>query len=628
MSARKLDLDRIFREALAHHQGGRLADAERLYRSILKAEPKHFDSLHLLGVVQAQSGRPGEALRHMDAAVKINPGVAPVLNNRGNILKDVGRLDDALASYDAAIAIRPDYADAHANRGHVLLALRRLTEALASYDRALDLRPSDVEACLGRGACLMDLGRPAEALASYDRVVALVPDHPQGHCIRAGALFAARQFRDALASCDKALALAPDYAEVHFLRGNVLLELKRPEDAVASLERAIALQPSYAEAHNNRGHALRALGRLEEALASYERALALKPDYVGALNNRGIVLGGLNRLDEALASYDRALALDPDYADAHMNRALARLLLGRFAEAWPDYEWRWRQSDFPSKKPDVIAPWWQGEDVTDRRLLVFSEQGFGDVIQFVRYLPRVAQLGGRTTFLVTKKLSRLLRPVTEGIEVVHVPDGTYDLQAALLSLPYRFGTDLASIPAAVPYLRAEPELVDAWKERIGQHGFRIGIAWHAAPGAGHAAERSIPLTQFAPLARLPGVRLISLQKHVGLDQLATLPDDLKIEMPGEGFDDGPDAFIDTAAVMASLDLVVAADTVIVHLAGALARPVWVALPHVPDWRWMLDRDDYPWYPTARLFRQKQLGDWEGVFAAMVGELKLRLGAGA
>jgi tetratricopeptide (TPR) repeat protein len=627
VAARRLDLDGTFREALAHHQGGRLADAERLYRSILKAEPNHFDSLHLLGVVQAQSGRPGEALRHLDAAVKIDPRAVPVLNNRGNILKDLGRLDEAVASYDAAIAVRPDYADAHANRGHALLALRRLAEALASYDRALNLRPSDVEACLGRGACLMDMGRPAEALASYDRFVALVPDHPQGHCIRAGALFATRQFADALASCDRALALAPGYAEVHFLRGNVLLELKRHEDAVASFERAVALQPDYAEAHNNCGHALRALGRLAEALASYDRALALKPDYVGALNNRGIVLGGLNRLDEALASYDRALALDPDYADAHMNRALARLLLGRFAEAWPDYEWRWRQTGFPSKKPDVDAPWWQGEDLSRRRLLVFSEQGFGDVVQFARYLPRVAQLGGKTTLLVNKKLSRLLRPMTEGIDVVDAPDGAYDVQCALLSLPYRFGTDLDSIPATVPYLRAEPDLVDAWRNRIGQHGFKIGIAWQAAPGAGSAADRSIPLTQFAPLARLPGVRLISLQKHVGLDQLATLPDDLRIEMPGEGFDDGPDAFIDTAAVMANLDLVIAADTVIVHLAGALARPVWVALPHVPDWRWMLDRQDYPWYPTARLFRQKQLGEWDQVFAEMTVELRVRLQRG-
>jgi hypothetical protein len=394
---------------------------------------------------------------------------------------------------------------------------------------------------------------------------------------------------------------------------------------LASFDRAIALNPNYAEAHNNRGHQLRALGRLDEALASYDRAVAQKPEYAGALNNRGIVLGSLGRFDEALASYDRAIALDPDYADAHMNRALTKLLLGRFAEGWTDYEWRWRQAEFPSKRPEIRAPHWQGEDLTDRRLVVYVEQGIGDAIQFARYLPLVAA-HGRVTFLVARKIARVLRSVTANVEVAHQApaDQTYDFQSPLLSLPLRFATDLRSIPAATPYLHAEPALVDAWRERLGVRGFKIGIAWHASPGAGSAGERSIPLAAFAPLARLPGVRLIGLQKHIGLDQLATLPADVQIELPGEGFDDGADAFIDTAAVMACLDLVVAADTVIVHLAGALARPTWVALPYVPDWRWMLNRMDCPWYPTVRLFRQERAGDWAGVFADIAAELQAKL----
>ena len=259
---------------------------------------------------------------------------------------------------------------------------------------------------------------------------------------------------------------------------------------------------------------------------------------------------------------------------------------------------------------------------------MFSEQGLGDSIQFSRYLPLLAARGAKVTFLVSPKLARVLRQATQGIEVVHqsAAGAVYDVQSPLLSLPLRFATDFGSIPADVPYLRAEPELVEAWGQRLGRHGFKIGIAWHANPQSGSAGNRSIPLEQFARLARLPGVRLIALQKHIGLDQLASLPDGLEIETPGDGFDDGPDAFIDTAAVMANLDLVIAADTVIVHLAGALARPVWVALAHVPDWRWMLDGPDYPWYPTARLFRQSRAGDWDGVFADLAGELQRLVGA--
>lgn len=587
----QLDLENAFRQALDHHRGNRLAEAEGLCRKILEVEPRHFDSLHLLGVVQAQAGRPADALRHMDAAVKINPRIPPMLNNRGNILKDLGRLAEALVSYEAAIVIAPDYADAHVNRGHALLVLGRLDEALGAYDRAITLRPQDVEAHLGRAGCLMDLRRPSEALSSYDRAATLAPGDPQVHEIRARALFAAKQFENALASCDRALALAPTFAEVYFVRGNALIELKRMEEAFKSFERAIALKPDCAEAYNNRGHALRALGRLKEALASYDRAIALRPDYAGAL----------------------------------MSRGMLNLLFGRFAEGWADYEWRLRHTDEPTKRPTIGAPEWRGEALAGRRLIVLSEQGFGDIIQFSRYLPLVRARAGDVVFVVAEKLARLLRSVTQGLQVLHQPPALRptDLQSALLSLPLRFGIDGATIPAALPYLQPEPELVAHWKGRLGDDGLKIGIAWQASPGAETAGERSVPLAQFAPLARLPGVRLISLQKHLGLDQMAMLPKDVRIEMPGEDFDEGPDAFIDTAAVMANLDLIVTADTVIAHLAGALARPTWVALPHVPDWRWLLDRDDSPWYPTVRLFRQKRANDWDGVFAEIATVLRAR-----
>jgi hypothetical protein len=335
----------------------------------------------------------------------------------------------------------------------------------------------------------------------------------------------------------------------------------------------------------------------------------------------------LHRLNEALASYDKAIALKQDYAAGYKNRAFGRLLAGRYKEGWADYEWRFQTKDFPSKRPDIPVPDWQGQDLSGgRHLLVFSEQGLGDVIQFVRFLPLLAKCECKVTFLTPAKLVRLLRPSIQPIEIVSELGGAQaiDFQVALMSLPYRFGTELSSIPNKVPYLRAEPELEVHWKTRIGTHGFKIGIAWQGNSSNKIDAGRSIPLEEFVPLSRISGVRLISLQKHRGLDQLADLLKDASIEILGDVFDDGPDAFIDTAAVMNALDLIITADTSIAHLAGALARPTWLALKQVPDWRWLLDRADSPWYPTVRLFRQPKRDDWTSVFGKIEQQLRALL----
>ncbi len=349
--------------------------------------------------------------------------------------------------------------------------------------------------------------------------------------------------------------------------------------------------------------------------------LQLKPDIAEALNNRGSALRELKRLDEALAGYDRVLALKPDYADAFNNRGMLRLLVGRYREGWLDHEWRWETDSILTRRPAINAQPWQGEELTGRRIAVFSEQGLGDIIQFARYLPLLVQRGASVTFSAPQNLMRLLRPLHAQVELVGAIDGRepFDFQCALMSLPRWFGTELHSIPSEVPYLGAEEDLVARWKKKLAGGGFKVGIAWQGAPGAAIDQGRSIPLTEFAPLSRLPGVRLISLQKTHGLDQLAGLPAGTTIETLGEF--DGPDAFVDTAAVMSTLDLIITSDTSIAHLAGALGRPTWVALKHVPDWRWLLDRDDSPWYPTMRLFRQETAGDWKPVFAKIEQELR-------
>jgi tetratricopeptide (TPR) repeat protein len=756
-----------FEQALAFHRQGSTAEAERLYLEVIDSDPRHFDALHLLGVIFLQTGRPGKGVEMLEKALAINPEVAAahtnlgtalndlgrrveavasydraiVLkpdqaethNNRGNVLKELRRLEDALAGYDRAIALKPDFAEAHTNRGAILFELNRLEEAVESHDRAIALKPDFAEAYFNRGnalytlkrleeavasfdaaiarkpdfaaahsnrgIALYDLGHLDEALAGYEKAITLKPDYAEAHSNRGIVLFDLERFDEALASYDRAIAARPGYAEAYANRGNAFKDLERFDEALASYDRAIAFKPDYAVAHNNRAMVLQDRKRLVEALASYDNAIAAKPDYAEAYNNRGVVLYGLGRLgealtsyakatalkpeyaeaqsnqgnvlcdlgrvqeaiacydlaivekpdyaaahsnranalkelrrfDEALASYDKAIALDPDYADARVNRSLCVLLLGRLQEAWPEYEWRKENGDWRTGRPCPAVPyraWRSDKEIAGKTVLVGAEQGLGDGLQFCRYLKVLEQKGARVVLVVQGKLCSILRTLSPTLEVVAL-GGTApvaDYHCALLSLPMAFGTTLENIPAEVPYLRAEPERVERWRQRLGGEGFRIGIAWQGRPGRVDTG-RSFALRELEEIGRLPGVRLISLQKNFGSEQLARLPAGMKVETLGEGYDIGPDAFLDTAAVMESLDLVITSDTAIAHLAGALGRPVWVALKWVPDWRWLLGRADSPWYPTMRLFRQPSRGDWTGAFRAMRDELAVRTGAG-
>ena len=497
----------------------------------------------------------------------------------------------------------------------------RLAEAEAVYQQILKTSPCNFDALHLLGVMHYQRGNHANAIRYIDLALDTNPKTAAAHSNRGNALLALKRLDEALASYDRAIALRPDYAEAFSNRGNALLALKRLDEALASCDRSIALRSDCAEAFSNRGTVLQALKRLDGALASYDRAIALRPDYAEAFSNRGTVLQALKRLDEALASYDRAIALKPDYADGFKNRALCRFLAGQYTEGWIDYEWRWNTADFP-KRPNFAN--WQGETVEGRHLLIFSEQGLGDIIQFARYLPLLAPYRCRLTFLTSAKLVRLLRPLTSGIEVISAlgSEQNFDFQCALMSLPHRLGTDISTIPNLVPYLRADDDLIASWSKRIGEHGFKIGITWQGNPLSPVDKGRSISLNEYVELARIPSVRLISLQKGYGSDQVTKLPKDVTIETLGDAFDSGPDAFIDTAAVISTLDLVITADTAIAHLAGALGCRTWIALKYVPHWPWMLDRDDSPWYPTVRLFRQMRPDNWAPVFATIANELRL------
>jgi hypothetical protein len=343
---------------------------------------------------------------------------------------------------------------------------------------------------------------------------------------------------------------------------------------------------------------------------------------------RANVLQHLLRPDEAFAAYDAAVAAKHDYHDAHYHRGSTRLLHGRFEEGWRDFEHRWQASDCGFDRPKLQAAEWRGENLRGCSIIVYSEQGLGDTIQFARFVPRVAALGAKVTFLCHPSLVRLFGVFADRMEIMATvsPDRHFDFQCALMSLAERFHIGWDALPGPVPYLFAEAERVTAWRERIGSHGFKLGIGWQGNPKGLIDKGRSVPLARFAPLAKVEGVRLISLQKTHGLEQLAHLPGGMRVETI-DPFDEGPDGFVDTAAIMANLDLIVSSDTATAHLAGALGRSCWVPLKQVPDWRWMMGRSDSPWYSTMRLFRQKSRGDWGGVFAEMADALRERVAEG-
>jgi Tfp pilus assembly protein PilF len=424
----------------------------------------------------------------------------------------------------------------------------------------------------------------------------------------------------ALASYDRALKVRPDYAEALCNRGVTLHELKRFEEALASYDRALKVRPGYAEALYNRGNTLKELKRLEEALASYDHALKARPDYAEAFCNRGITLHKLNRFEEALASYDCALKVRPDLAEAHFNEAVCRLLTGDFDRGWEKNEWRWETERQRNGKRNFAQPQWTGQqDIAGKTILLHAEQGFGDTIQFCRYVPHVVERAGRVILEVPKPLRELMSTLPGVAQIVSkgdpLPD--FDIHCPLLSLPLAIGTRLETIPSATPYLRASKSAVMDWNARLGPRSRpRIGLAWSGHPMHKNDHNRSIGLSTLLPRLGL-NATYVSLQKDVRVADTELLKERADILQFGDALGD----FSDTAALISNLDLVISVDTSVAHLGGALAKPVWVLLPFVPDWRWLLDREDSPWYPTARLFRQGETRQWDNVIARVQAALR-------
>lgn len=557
-------VEQRFREALALHQQGRTDEAAESYRSVLERQPRHVQALTFLGVIALQSNETDLAVELTSRAIAVDPASAAAHVVQGHVLLQQGRHAEAEASYARALRLKPDMADVHLQRGHVLGELHRHEDALASYDRAIAVNPHSAEA--------------------YDS------------------------------------------------RGTALVALRRHEAALASYERAIALKPEYAQPHLNRGNVLSELGHWDAALASYDTALALSPGDPSIYCNRGNLLGDLGRYAEALASLDRAIDIDAEHAQAHFSRAFVHLVRGDLLPGWRDFEWRWRNEHCVTirEKRDFVQPFWLGDaDIAGKTLLVHCEQGLGDTLQFCRYLSLLAELGATVICEVPRPLLDLLvsiRGVAQWV-LPGEPLPAFDYYCPLLSLPLAFKTTLANIPSAVPYLRASAARERHWREKLGARSrARVGLVWSGGfrpdqPELWSVNERrNIPLALLASL-RHPGVEFYSLQKGQPAEgELATL---LAQGWHGPTLLDHTREFHDfneTAALIEQLDLVISVDTSTAHLAGALGKPVWILNRFDTCWRWLLERTDSPWYPTARVYRQERAGDWESVIEKVRGDL--------
>jgi tetratricopeptide (TPR) repeat protein len=561
-----IEFDAILRLAKNQLRGGKVAEAEAMYRKVLGVNPQCAEAIHFMGLAALRRGKPDEAMTL--------------------ILRSI-ELEDT----------RPEF---HNNLATVLGQMNRAPEALGAAQRAIDLRDEFPEAWSNKGVALENLGRPGEAIDAYRRAV----------------------------------EVQADYVEALSNLGNLLSRMDRHEDAIARLRKIVELRPRDAGARKNLGNASRRAGKPLDAVTAYRMAVEIDARDADAYNNLGAALQESGKTVEAEQVLRTCLSINRDHPDAHWNLGLALLTLGRWREGWVEYEWRRHLREDLGQRRNFPQPAWQGSPLEGMHLLVLCEQGLGDSIQFVRYVPLLVERGARVTVECQARLRPLLKCMeNENVKVIArgEPLPRFDMYARLMTLPHILGSTPDNVPNQVPYLSLGDDRISnaaALLERAFAaspcprvpESLKVGIAWQGNTAHKGDRFRSIALSLLVPLARVEGVHLISLQKGHGSEQIAANPGMNVLEW-SDASDTTAEALLDTAAVMKQLDLVMSVDSAIAHLAGALAVPVWVAMPLAPDWRWLLDREDTPWYPTMKLFRQRMPNDWPEVISAMAAELK-------
>jgi tetratricopeptide (TPR) repeat protein len=636
----------ILRDGVAHHRADRLAEAATAYTAILIRQPRNSDALHLLGAVARQQGDLDKSARLLTQAIALDPTNALYHQNLGCTLQALGHHSEAIASYRRALTLNPGeihseillaqalaqssspldaiavydqiilrhphYLDAYTHLATLYTQFGRTDEAIATTRLAAERAPTRWECQFNLAGALFEAGRHQEALAVYAKVVELNPRAADAYNCIGRIQHERNNYPAALAAYLHTIQIDPSHADCLSNLGALYLDQNDLKSAEIFLRETIRLRPDLLNAHSNLGTVLSRKGDFEGAVRCFHRVLSENPQHVAALCSLGFLHDARGDEPEARAYFELALAVDPTAALPNFNISTHQLAEGDFVNGWRNYERRWEVRQFVNKRKHLVEPAWRGQpdaDLNGKWIYLYCEQGFGDTLQLIRYLPLVRALGAQIILEVQPALMNLLRDFPAADHViaggVEVPPRPFDWQCPLLSLPFAFKTSLQTIPAPIAYLHPDPTLVAQWATRIPPAPLRVGLVWSGNPEHTRDRLRSIPLPLFAEILATPGITFYSLQKGPGVAQIDNLP----AEIRPINLDPHLTDFTQTAAAITHLDLVLCVDTAVAHLAGALGKPVWILLNHAPDWRWLRNRDDSPWYPKARLFRQSTPHDW-------------------
>ncbi len=644
----------LLNRGISSHNSGDIPAARDYYRKVLLLDPKQADAHHLLGVSEYQSGNNEQAIRKILRAIALKPGISIYYQNLGNAYFSAADYSEALKSYRLAVRLEPDNADIKYNLGRAFQRLNCYPEALENYTITLKNQPDHFWATHYSGEICQELERYPEAILFYNRVIEMQPDFADAYH-RLGIVYQlTNDFSTALINLEKAQMFDPDNPVLLARTGILLQNMNRLDEAVDIYQQAIKLKPDYHEVLGNLGGVYRELGNFSSGLKMVERALDFEPGNPVYLNNYGNLLLKLNRFAEAKSTFQQVLKIDPDFnmayvnmsavclADhdlngavkynhqalskypedihANWNQALLDLYSGKLKRGFEAYEWRWQKSDFKNIKRNYTQPVWDGKPHLNSTLFIWAEQGFGDTIQFIRFISQVKLFFKKVVVEVQPPLVALIQSMSEIDRVIEAGSefDDFDYQIPLLSIPRYFLSDSGSIPTTIPYIATTSGNTELEAAPIkNSNGYKIGISWAGSPSHENDHNRSIPLSMFKPLEDNDGIRLFSLQLGSRRADLKDMPGSSKIYDMGDHLTD----FMATAQLMNKLDLIITVDTAVAHLAGALGHKVWVLLPYQSDWRWLFEREDSPWYPTMRLFRQSRDCQWEPVIQSVIESLR-------
>jgi len=654
MTAPSPQLPVQLRMAAAFLQQGQLTQAQRLFESYLKVQPKHLETLNALALLTFQTEQYDKAVEYLSKAVKLSPRVAGLHNNLGNAYQKLGKIQEALDSYQRALEIDPRFAQALYNRGQLFQSLEQLSEAQACFEKAINIEPNYADAHNGKGIILQLLGQTQAALESYQLAITHQPSHAKAHCNLADILSELKRSQEALAHYDQALIYEPDYLKALNNKGVLLQGLNQFDQALACFDKALQMNPRFWDAHSNRGVTLQKMRRLEESAIAFHQALEMDAKQASVYNNLGNVLGELGRFDEALeqftqavelapgvaqplinkgivlqemgdltqalASLNQALTLEPENPEAHWSKAVALLLSGQFDQGWQEFEWRWQRQNLADQNTRLGKPLWLGNAPLEHKtILLHGEQGLGDTIQFCRYVSLIARQSAKVILEVPPALVELCRSLDGAHQVIeagthNMPD--FDYHCPLMSLPLVFKTNLNNPPLSSSYLKADSTKVEFWQKQLGKKTkLRIGLVWSGGFRAdmpelwGVNERRNIALEKLAPLSTV-NAQFFSLQKGMPAQaELKTLQDLSRDGLPIIDLTNQLHDFSDTAAVIENLDLIISVDTSTAHLAAALGKPTWILNRFDSCWRWLQHGKETMWYPTVKIYRQHAWQDW-------------------